>query len=168
MQRSDASLLLDSEHQAAQAARRAARRHEARVPPQRANTRGLAAREIAVPRTRRYITIRDVSHDFRVTQRREIARPRRPFSERLGRVESRADAEDSTLPDVARHLLNPTASQSGRPDLNRGPHRPERCALPGCATPRRRAKYPTPARSRWVTRCGPKSGVGKVAQCPPC
>src|SRR6185312_13687526 len=26
--------------------------------------------------------------------------------------------------------------QSGRPDLNRGPHRPERCALPGCATPR--------------------------------
>ncbi len=27
-------------------------------------------------------------------------------------------------------------SQSGRPDLNRGPHRPERCALPGCATPR--------------------------------
>src|SRR4051794_17056865 len=26
---------------------------------------------------------------------------------------------------------------SGRPDLNRGPHRPERCALPGCATPRR-------------------------------
>ena len=28
---------------------------------------------------------------------------------------------------------------SGRPDLNRGPHRPERCALPGCATPRRSA-----------------------------
>ena len=27
-------------------------------------------------------------------------------------------------------------TQSGRPDLNRGPHRPERCALPGCATPR--------------------------------
>ena len=26
--------------------------------------------------------------------------------------------------------------QSGRPDLNRRPHRPERCALPGCATPR--------------------------------
>ena len=26
--------------------------------------------------------------------------------------------------------------KSGRPDLNRGPHRPERCALPGCATPR--------------------------------
>ena len=28
--------------------------------------------------------------------------------------------------------------KSGRPDLNRGPHRPERCALPGCATPRER------------------------------
>ena len=27
---------------------------------------------------------------------------------------------------------------SGRPDLNRGPRRPERRALPGCATPRRR------------------------------
>ena len=27
-------------------------------------------------------------------------------------------------------------SLSGRRDLNRGPHRPERCALPGCATPR--------------------------------
>ena len=25
---------------------------------------------------------------------------------------------------------------SGRSDLNRGPHRPERCALPSCATPR--------------------------------
>ena len=35
------------------------------------------------------------------------------------------------------HKYNPAQlSQSGRPDLNRGPHRPERCALPGCATPR--------------------------------
>src|ERR1700747_3089460 len=32
--------------------------------------------------------------------------------------------------------------ESGRPDLNRGPHRPERCALPGCATPRRGASIP--------------------------
>ena len=32
--------------------------------------------------------------------------------------------------------------KSGRPDLNRGPHRPERCALPGCATPRRWAIIP--------------------------
>jgi hypothetical protein len=47
--------------------------------------------------------------------------------------------------------------QSGRPDLNRGPHRPERCALPGCATPRmgpvnhRRARRRT-ARAVHVTR----------------
>ena len=30
----------------------------------------------------------------------------------------------------------PHAASSGRRDLNSGPHRPERCALPGCATPR--------------------------------
>ena len=35
-------------------------------------------------------------------------------------------------------LFHPRRYQSGRPDLNRGPHRPERCALPGCATPRGR------------------------------
>jgi hypothetical protein len=29
------------------------------------------------------------------------------------------------------------SNQSGRRDSNSGPHRPERCALPGCATPRR-------------------------------
>src|SRR3954470_6406600 len=33
-------------------------------------------------------------------------------------------------------LSGPRVRKSGRPDLNRGPHRPERCALPGCATPR--------------------------------
>ena len=33
-------------------------------------------------------------------------------------------------------LLRTEATVSGRPDLNRGPHRPERCALPSCATPR--------------------------------
>ncbi len=32
--------------------------------------------------------------------------------------------------------LQTATNKSGRPDLNRGPHRPERCALPGCATPR--------------------------------
>ena len=39
--------------------------------------------------------------------------------------------------------------QSGRPDLNRGPHRPERCALPGCATPRRAGQYPTRRAGRY-------------------
>ncbi len=39
------------------------------------------------------------------------------------------------------------AGKSGRPDLNRGPHRPERCALPGCATPRW-VQYPTAAGDR--------------------
>src|SRR5579862_5438485 len=34
--------------------------------------------------------------------------------------------------------------QSGRPDSNRGPHRPERCALPDCATPRRAESIPHP------------------------
>jgi hypothetical protein len=37
---------------------------------------------------------------------------------------------------IARSPHAPLPRQSGRPDLNRGPHRPERCALPGCATPR--------------------------------
>src|SRR5256885_10982125 len=32
---------------------------------------------------------------------------------------------------------------SGCPDLNWGPLRPERSALPGCATPRERQDYPT-------------------------
>src|SRR5437588_10122365 len=36
----------------------------------------------------------------------------------------------------------PLVEKSGRPDLNRGPHRPERCALPGCATPRRAVSIP--------------------------
>ncbi len=41
-------------------------------------------------------------------------------------------------PDVRRHEAPHLRGfyLSGRPDLNRGPHRPERCALPGCATPR--------------------------------
>ncbi len=30
-----------------------------------------------------------------------------------------------------------TTRWSGRPDLNRGPHAPQACALPDCATPRR-------------------------------
>jgi dinuclear metal center YbgI/SA1388 family protein len=34
------------------------------------------------------------------------------------------------------------SNQSGRPDSNRGPRRPERRALPGCATPRRASSIP--------------------------
>ena len=33
---------------------------------------------------------------------------------------------------------------SGREDLNLRPHRPERCALPGCATPRGKPEYRRP------------------------
>ena len=33
---------------------------------------------------------------------------------------------------------------SGREDLNLRPHRPERCALPDCATPRRKPEYRPP------------------------
>ena len=36
--------------------------------------------------------------------------------------------------------LNYPPTQSGRVDLNHRPHRPERCALPSCATPRLRSK----------------------------
>ena len=54
---------------------------------------------------------------------------------------------------AAAHAANGHADREGRPvvpfflwsgcrDLNPGPHRPERCALPGCATPRRVAGYP--------------------------
>ena len=40
--------------------------------------------------------------------------------------------------------------QSGRRDSNSGPHRPERCALPGCATPRCTQEYPTHGRGRYL------------------
>ena len=44
---------------------------------------------------------------------------------------------------------------SGREDLNLRPHRPERCALPGCATPRRSPKYrPPPPAPFVVSRSG--------------
>src|SRR5262249_27653801 len=40
---------------------------------------------------------------------------------------------------------------SGRPDLNRGPHAPQACALPGCATPRL-SKKPRRKRGKRVRR----------------
>jgi hypothetical protein len=50
---------------------------------------------------------------------------------------------------------SPKLSLSGRPDSNRGPRRPERRALPGCATPRRISQYPTPLPSCSI--CSPLS-----------
>src|SRR5262245_13314772 len=38
---------------------------------------------------------------------------------------------------VSETVLVNSQEWSGRPDLNRGPHAPQACALPGCATPRR-------------------------------
>jgi hypothetical protein len=81
------------------------------------------------------------------------------------------------------------ADASGRPDLNRGPHRPERCALPGCATPRaavqstalvralrgaarRSRRRPCPGRHRPRRRRAPgrcRSHPGPRRSCPgPC
>ena len=74
------------------------------------------------------------AHDPRA-HRRDHARGRRalplpPLADRrLGRGPDGADRGEVR---VAMEL----AEQSGRADSNRGPHRPERCALPGCATPR--------------------------------
>src|SRR3954470_18353170 len=48
---------------------------------------------------------------------------------------------DDRMDPGADHASSPQPL-SGRPDLNRGPHRPERCALPGCATPREAAIIP--------------------------
>ena len=50
---------------------------------------------------------------------------------------------------------------SGRPDLNRGPHRPERCALPGCATPRGRPSVSRPTAAVAADR--PRSGRALLA-----
>jgi hypothetical protein len=59
-----------------------------------------------------------------------------------GRIIATLDAEENlTSIDSTGKLVDlcvrlGTSDLSGRPDLNRRPHRPERCALPGCATPR--------------------------------
>ena len=50
---------------------------------------------------------------------------------------------------AAMHLSEANGAWSGRPDLNRRPQRPERCALTNCATPRRKRLYvPLPASAR--------------------
>src|SRR3954454_3291540 len=54
------------------------------------------------------------------------------------------------------------SEQSGRPDLNRGPHRPERCALPGCATPRRAWSLAT---SGLAHRRPPRPAPGSSTAC---
>jgi hypothetical protein len=56
-----------------------------------------------------------------------------------------ASERDATASAGSSISLHPTSYKSGRPDSNRGPRRPERRALPGCATPRRRTQYPTSA-----------------------
>src|SRR5215211_7225670 len=85
------------------------------------------------------------------------------------------------LPSYARG--DPAGVKSGRPDLNRRPHRPERCALPGCATPRdrshasgaligkhswgaRRRPRPSPWRERWILHridMAPRRSLGRDA-----
>src|SRR2546426_1831232 len=49
---------------------------------------------------------------------------------------------------AAMHLSEANGAWSGRPDLNRRPQRPERCALTSCATPRRIPYYNGKAESR--------------------
>ena len=76
----------------------------------------------------------------RSRRRRCLARPGPGRPRRPGRRRARSSAVR-----IARSLINyrpplgPQATataKSGRLDLNQRPHRPERCALPGCATPR--------------------------------
>ncbi len=54
--------------------------------------------------------------------------------------------------------------QSGRPDLNRGPHRPERCALPGCATPREASRVSgATAPANWSKKTQKGHGLNMTA-----
>ena len=70
-----------------------------------------------------------------------VSNPKRPKLARSGSSNPDSDG-DLTIPFEQNlallNLLDVSAlnEKSGRPDLNRGPHRPERCALPDCATPR--------------------------------
>ena len=59
--------------------------------------------------------------------------------------------------------------QSGRPDLNRRPHAPQACALPGCATPRVSA-FANARRVPWALRARNKSRIVRIltrASCTP-
>jgi hypothetical protein len=80
-----------------------------------------------------------------------IGRICRDFSSRLGWTRRRHVS--SAVHGALQSRASPAFAGllSGRPDLNRGPHRPERCALPGCATPRC-GQYPTAIASIRVTR----------------
>ncbi len=57
----------------------------------------------------------------------------------------RASIRNRTVAPLKRGEAAPLAASqlSGRRDSNSGPHRPERCALPGCATPRGTPDYRT-------------------------
>ena len=61
---------------------------------------------------------------------------------------------------LVRRLRRVGGLSSGRSDLNRGPHRPERCALPGCATPRGARQYSRAAGSAEPARSRPRPPRG--------
>ena len=65
----------------------------------------------------------------------------RPDRWAAGRYTNRAAPQAAGVSAAA----GPSAQWSGREDLNLRPHRPERCALPGCATPRRSPEYRRPS-----------------------
>jgi hypothetical protein len=110
--------------------------------------RHRAARHPTVRSSRRRWSARPVlSHARRahICQAGSPRRTRQPPGRRKSRSASASRtcgvATARSLPTTigARATKNPAFAgffESGRPDLNRGPHRPERCALPGCATPR--------------------------------
>ena len=92
------------------------------------------------------IVVDDLRHDraLGAPARPDRRAPRRPLRAVVRGARARAAAGDGERAGdgraAARAGVSPGRGRqslpSGRPDLNRGPHRPERCALPGCATPR--------------------------------
>jgi hypothetical protein len=89
----------------------------------------LAARGKTRYSDRRYCTLKVVSHDCSVTQNvtceRWERRPRDPRSVYTDSRESLAMTRDWTLPGAPSRSPSRLGPQSGRPDSNRGPHRPE-------------------------------------------